>query len=286
MANCLKREQKRSVVKALVEGNSIRSTERMLEIHRDTIMRLLLVVGEACQDLLDQLIQNLNVDAIQCDEIWTFVQKKQRRLTDEEKKRRDDIGDEYVFVAMDADSKLVINHLIGKRDGYTTREFICDLSNRLNDETRPQISSDGFESYVSAIEAEFGNTVDYGQIIKDYASEHPGRGRYSPPRVSTVHKETILGAPAEGDISTSYVERQNLTMRMSMRRFTRLTNGFSKKLRNLKAAVALHFAYYNFCRVHQSLKVTPAMAAKLTDHVWSVDDLLDWQPAQVLSTAA
>jgi IS1 family transposase len=280
MSNYLKQEKKIAILKAQVEGNSIRSTERMTGVHRDTIMRLLLEVGENCQNMLDKNIKHVDVDSIQCDEIWTFVAKKQRRLTDREKASRVDEGDEYVFVALDADSKLAISYLVGKRDRISAQKFIDDLGSRLNG-NRVQISSDGFESYAEAIERKFGNDVDYSQIIKQYAAEGADRSRYSPPRVSTVIKETIIGHPDDGDANTAYVERQNLTMRMCMRRFTRLTNAFSKKLRNLKAAVALHFAYYNFCRVHQSLRMTPAMKAGLTDHVWEIEELLNYQPAMM-----
>lgn len=273
MANHLRPEKKKTIVACLVEGLSIRATERLTGVHRDTILRHLIQVGERCQEVLDQYVRHVESDSIQVDEIWTFVFKKQKRLTDKDRVFAPEKGDQYVFVAMDADSKLVINHVIGKRDRWTTHEFTQDLSSRLNG-NRPQITSDGFDAYAEAIESAFGDNVDYAQILKDYVAQHPGRGRYSPPRVSSVKKKTIRGNPHKGNISTSYVERQNLTMRMQMRRFTRLTNAFSKKLRNLKAAVALHFAYYNFCRVHQSLRVTPAMAAGLTDHIWELDELL------------
>jgi IS1 family transposase len=272
MANHLRYERKRSAIKALIEGNSIRSTERMVGIHRDTIMRLLVRVGDHCQQLLDTAIRNVDAASVQVDEIWCYVGKKQKRCTPEEK-RAGELGDQYCFVGLDADSKLVVDHRIGKRDRVTALLFMSGLAAKLAD-GRVQLTSDGFEAYLEAIEASFGDDVDYAMLIKEYAAEYAGRGRYSPPRVSTTTKKIITGNPAVGDIGTSYVERQNLTMRMMMRRFTRLTNGFSKKLANLKAAVALHFAYYNFCRVHRSLKITPAMAAGLTSHVWEVDELL------------
>lgn len=272
MANHTKFDKKVMAIKCLVEGNSIRSTERLLGIHRDTLMRLGVRVGQYCQTLPDDLVTHIAADSIQCDEVWAYVYKKQRRCTEVEK-ASGVFGDQYTFVALDADTKLVITHLVGKRDGVTTRDFIRDLVGRLDGRT--QISTDGFESYVTAIEEEFGAGVDYAQIIKEYTAEHAGRGRYSPPKVSSISKHVVTGDPVEGDINTSYVERQNLTMRMSMRRLTRLTNAFSKKLENLKAAIALHFAYYNFCRPHRGLKgITPAMAAGLTDRIWDVEELL------------
>lgn len=283
MANYLKPEKKKSVIACLVEGLSIRATERLTSVHRDTILRNLVQVGERCQEVLSTHIHDVDCDSIQMDEIWTFVFKKQKQLTTQDKMTTPEKGDQYVFVAMDADSKLVINHLIGKRDRWTTHKFIQDLSSRLNG-NRPQITSDGFEAYAEAIDSTFGNNVDYAQLLKDYVAQRPGRGRYSPPKVSKITKKTIQGNPHKGNISTSYVERQNLTMRMQMRRFTRLTNAFSKKLRNLEAAVALHFAHYNFCRVHQSLRVTPAMAAGLTDHIWELDELL-WGEVPVRQAA-
>ena len=273
MANHLSIEKKRMIIAALVEGNSIRSIERMVGTHRDTIMRLLVRVGEHCQEIMDEKMVDVECADIQADEIWTYVGKKQRRLTDDERANRRDLGDQYVFVALDRKTKLVPVFRIGKRNGYTARAFIADLEDRLRN-VHPQISTDGFEAYVDAIELAFGDDVDYGQVIKVYASEYAGRGRYSPPSVSETIKKTVQGNPDEDKICTSHVERQNLTMRMQMRRFTRLTNAFSKKLENLKAALALHFAHYNFCRVHQTLRVTPAMEAGITDRLWGLGDLL------------
>ena len=196
--------------------------------------------------------------------------RKQKRCDDIEK-ALGTVGDQYTFVALDSDTKLVISYLVGKRDYVSTHSFIHDLCGRLNGKT--QISTDGFETYIGAIEAAFGDDVDYAQVVKEYVAEHPGRGRYSPPSVATTTINVVKGNPVAA--GTSYVERQNLTMRMGMRRFTRLTNAFSKKLRNLKAAVALHMAFYNYCRPHRGLKgITPAMAAGLTDRVWELDELL------------
>ena len=269
MANHLNLEKKKLIINCLVEGNSIRATGRLTGVHQDTVGRLALRVGEHCQALLDQLVRGVKADSVECDEIWAYVQKKQKRCSIIEK-AWGEVGDQYTFVAMDSDTKLVISHVVGRRDALTTRDFIRDLCARLDGRT--QISTDGFEQYVTAIEESFGEDIDFAQVVKEYVAEHPGRGRYSPPSVSKTTINVIKGNPVAA--GTSYVERQNLTMRMQSRRFTRLTNAFSKRLRNLKAAVALHFAWYNLCRVHRSLKVTPAMEAGLTDHVWDLGDLL------------
>jgi IS1 family transposase len=275
MANNLKKEKQLTIISMLVEGNSIRSIERMTGVHRNTIMNLGVRVGEACQKLMNEKIHSVNCEDLQADEIWTFVQKKQRRLTENEKRYSRELGDQYVFVAIDRKTKFVPSFCVGKRDTETAKQFAFDLKSRLNG-TRPQLSTDGFDSYVNAIEDAFGADIDYAQLIKVFEAEHPGRGRYSPPKVSDTIQKVITGEPDEDRICTSHVERQNLTMRMQMRRFTRLTNAFSKKFRNLKAAVALHFAHYNYCRVHRSLRVTPAMEIGIADHVWSLDELLSY----------
>jgi IS1 family transposase len=264
-------EKQGTVIGALVEGVSIRSIERMTGIHRDTIMRLGSRIGENCKEILDSTMCNLHCEHFQMDEIWCFVGKKQRHL-----KPTDDVnvlGDQWIFVALDADSKLIPSFLVGKRSYQNAVAFVQDLSERLDN--RVQLSSDSLQAYVDAVELAFGCEVDYGQIVKTYEAEPIGPGRYSPPHVISVERKSISGYPDISKISTSYVERQNLTLRMQMRRLTRLTNAFSKKLENLKAAVALHFAHYNFVRVHQTLKVTPAMEAGLTGHIWSISDLLE-----------
>ena len=271
--NVLKQEKKLAVISALVEGNSIRSTERMTGVHRDTIMRLLVSVGDKCSAILDQHLKGFHSKLIQLDEIWTYVGKHERRLTGEEK-LNPELGDQYVFVALDAETKLVPNYLVGKRDGETALRFMMDLQERLQGNGRIQLTSDGFRAYIDAVEQAFGSEVYYAQLVKLYSAENPGPGRYSPPRVSEVVSTVINGNPNPTLISTSYVERQNLTMRMAIRRFTRLTNAFSKKLANLKAALALHFAYYNFVRIHKTLRVTPAMAAGVTDKLWNLEELL------------
>lgn len=258
------------IISALVEGNSIRSTERMTGTHRDTIMRLLVEVGTGCAVLMDERMRELDCRRIEVDEIWAYVGKKQRQV-----KKTDDpsrVGDMWTFVALDPETKLVPTYRIGKRTGATAVAFMNDLSERLTN--RVQLSSDGLSAYVEAVETAFGADVDYGQIVKFYDAEPVGAGRYSPPHVVKTEKTVIEGRPDQSRISTSLIERQNLTMRMSMRRFTRLTNAFSKKVENLNAAVALHFAHYNFVRLHKSLRTSPAMAAGVSDRLWSLEELV------------
>jgi len=273
--NRLPKEKRLAVLSALIEGNSIRSTERMTGVHRDTVIRLLLSVGDACGRFLNDHIRNIRARRVQVDEIWTYVFKKQAHLD-----RYDDHhelkGDQYVFVAMDADSKLAISHYVGKRDMTTAYCLMADLESRLAH--RIQLTTDGFAPYLQAVEGVFGCEVDYGMLVKVYAenkSDSGGPAWYGPAHVLSAEPTPIMGGPDRRHISTSFIERQNLTMRMQMRRFTRLTNGFSKKLANLKAHVALHFAWYNFARVHSSLRVTPAMEAGLTDHPWTLGELLE-----------
>lgn len=272
--NKLPVDKQRTAIQALIEGNSIRSTERMTAIHRDTIMRLLLRVGEGCARFLDSRIKQIQAKAVQVDEIWTYVFKKQARITPDENVAG--IGDQYVFVGIDADTKLVISHLIGKRDASSAFYFMQDLKGRLA--TRVQLTTDGFKPYRNAVEDTFGTEIDYAQLVKIYgeprATAASERGWYQPGKVIGALPMSVMGNPRAAAVSTSYVERQNLTMRMQMRRFTRLTNAFSKKLEHLKAHTALHFAHYNFVRLHQTLRVTPAMAAGLTDHLWNLEELL------------
>jgi IS1 family transposase len=265
MANVLKPAKQEAVIRALLEGSSVRSTERMTGVHRDTILRLMVGLGEGCARLLDREMHDLDCEFIQVDEIWSFIAKKQRHVTADDDIER--VGDCWVYVAIDADTKLIPSYLVGKRDSVSTDQFIGDLASRLKN--RVQISSDAYADYVGTIAQQFG-PVDYGQIVKTYEAEALGPGRYSPPKVIAIKRTPILGNPIDEDIGTSFVERQNLTMRMQIRRFTRLTNGFSKKPENHRAAISLWFAYYNFARQHQTLRVSPAMAAGLTKHLWSV----------------
>jgi transposase-like protein/IS1 family transposase len=260
-------------IQLLIEGTSIRSAERITGLHRDTIIRLLVLAGERCIALMDTQMRNLRCQRIQSDEIWSFVTKKQRNIRVDDP---DEFGDAWVFVAIDADTKLIPSYMVGKRDRATTYAFLTDLRNRMAEEHRFQITTDGFVFYRKGVEEVFAGQADFAQIIKIYGDhgQNDAAGRYSPaPMIETIVKIRD-GRPDPCHISTSYVERQNLTIRMAIRRFTRLTNAFSKKLDNHKAACALHFAYYNFCRIHGSLRVTPAMEAGLADHAWKIRELL------------
>jgi hypothetical protein len=269
--NTLDATQRCAVIAALVEGNSIRSVERMTGIHRDTIMRFMVRVGNGCADLMDREMRNLNCQRLQLDELWAFVGMKQKRAS--QLADRGEFGDAYTFVALDADTKLVPCFHVGRRTWNDTSIFIDDLRSRVVN--RPQISTDAFRPYYGAIRRAWDSNVDYAQIIKVFASElNTGRGRYSPPQMVNSEREVLIGSPDEDFISTSYVERQNLSVRMECKRFARLTLAFSKKLAILKASVALHYAHYNFVRVHRTLRCTPAMAAGVTDRLWSVGELI------------
>mgnify|MGYP001583860209 CR=1 FL=1 len=272
MANHLPRDKQIQILTMLVEGCSVRSASRMTGAHVGTILRLLARVGEGAWKVHDRVVRDVRTADVQLDEVWAFVGCKQRRLPVGEDSER---GDNYTFVALDRDSKLAVTYRTGKRDGRTAGLFMADLRRRIAAGVRPQLSSDGFDAYPGAIETAFGADVDYGQVIKDFGVEDAGRGRYSPPKVFSTEVRAVMGRPDLRRICTSHVERSNLSVRMACRRLTRLTNGFSKKLRPLRAAVSLWFAYYNLCRPHQTLRVTPAMAAGVTDRVWSVGDLMD-----------
>ena len=271
MPNFLPISRKLLVLSALVEGNSICSIVRMTGTHKTTILRVLQEAGEKAQETLDREMMNLQCKDVQVDEIWTFVGKKQKRCSAEEK-LRGEVGDQYVFVALDADTKLVPAFRVGKRNLPMSVSFMRELQARID--TRFQLSTDSFAPYLEAVDSVFGLDVDYAQIHKKYGEEIVQEKRYSPAQIIGITIKPLIGNPVRKRISTSYVERQNLTMRMNMRRFTRLTNGYSKKLENLKAAIALHFFHYNFMRIHQSLRVTPAMESGLTNRIWTWEDLL------------
>jgi IS1 family transposase len=263
-------ERQTAVIGALVEGSSIRSTERMTGIHRDTIMRLVARVGRACGRMMDEEIRHVRPGRLELDEVWSFVGCKKANL-----KRTDDAsqrGDFWTWVAFDPDTKLVPAHVVGKRDNETARELGNVLRRRV--EGRIQISTDKLAAYRETLYTAFGGDVDWGCIVKRFASEPiEETRRYSPPKVVAVERETVMGDPVVTAISTSGVERNHLTMRMGIRRMTRLTNGFSKKADNLRAAIALHFAYYNFVRVHSSIRTTPAMASGVASRKWAIADL-------------
>jgi IS1 family transposase len=245
----------------------------MTGVEHKTVLRTLLRAGDACMRLLDARVRRVPARYVEVDEIWTYVFKKEHRLTSRDNQA--ERGDQYVFVGIDADSKLVISHCLGKRDPRTALALIDDLRSRVAG--RVQLTSDGFRAYLVAVEAVFGADIDYAMLVKLYGNDYyrdASQRRYEPPSVMEATPTVINGQPDLARISTSYVERQNLTMRMMMRRFTRLTNAFSKKLENLRAQVALHFAHYNFVRIHQTLRCTPAMQAGLTDHVWGLEELI------------
>lgn len=266
MANILPIEKQTMAIGALCEGSSIRSVERMTGIHRDTIMRLGVRVGNACKTLMDESMRELPCAKIEVDEIWGFVGKKEKNLMPDDSAS---LGNVWTFVAIDPESKAVPSFLVGKRDGASTDAFVDDLASRMKN--RIQLSSDAMHHYTKAVEASFGSDVDYGQIVKTYRSSET-EGRYSPPKIEFVKRTSVIGEPER--IGTSIIERQNLTMRMHCRRLTRLTNGFSKKLDNFEAAIALHFAYYNFVKIHSSIRTTPAMAVGASSRLWSVSDLV------------
>jgi IS1 family transposase len=273
MANVLNTDKQITVIGALAEGSSIRSIERMTGIHRDTIMRLGVRVGQGCASVLDAKMRDLPCHHLQFDEIWGFIGKKQRNLLVDDDETR--YGDVWTFCAIDAETKLVPTFRCGKRDAATANAFVEDVASRMR--TRVQVTTDALRLYVEAIERGFGSDVDYGRVIKTYAHDdsiHPER-RYSAPEIVTTEKELVNGNPDMELASTSHVERLNGTTRLHMRRLTRLTYAFSKKLENFKAAAALHFAYYNLVKRHGTLRCTPAMAAGVERDFWSVGDLLE-----------
>lgn len=269
--NRLDIETQTTIISALVEGASIRSIERMTGVHRDTIIRLMVRIGKASWDFADETMHDLGCNRIEVDEIWCYGGKKQRHVGASDDPH--EVGDFWTWVAPDAETKLVPSYLVGKRDSAHAHACMMDLSSRLRN--RVQISSDALRLYVDAIEAGFGGDVDYATVVKTYEAEPIGPGRYSPPKVTSTEKNIVMGRPVEKLISTSYVERQNLTMRMNMGRFTRLTNGFSEKADNLRAAVDLHFFHYNFSRKHATLKATPAMAAGIARRPISIRELVE-----------
>ena len=271
--NRLSMDRRTAVVAALIEGNSLRATARLTDVARMTVEKLLRDLGTACAQYQDEHLRNLSCKRIQCDEIWSFVYAKQKHVTPEIAAMHPDAGDIWTWTAIDADTKLVPSWLVGSRDAETAYMFISDLAGRLRH--RVQLTTDGFKPYLSAVEDAFGSDIDYATLIKLYGQSDEPAKRYSPARILGVQAATITGNPNWKHISTSYVERQNLTMRMHMRRFTRLTNGFSKKVENHAHMVALHFMYYNFCKIHQTLRVTPAMEAGLMDHVWPLEEVVD-----------
>jgi IS1 family transposase len=271
MANVLNTDKQIAIIAALAEGSSIRSIERMTGVHRDTIMRLGVRIGQGCTALMDETMRDLPCQRLEMDEIWGFIGKKEKHVRDED---GPDVGSVWTFCAIDADSKLVPAFRVGERDSKTANAFLADVAGRMTG--RVQISTDGLAAYKEAIERSFGSDADYGQIIKTYGqTQLEQHRRYSQPEFVSAEKKVVSGRPDFDLISTSYVERLNATTRLHMRRLTRLTLAFSKKRENFEAAVGLHFAYYNFVKRHNTLRCTPAMAAGVAKTFWTVGDLVE-----------
>jgi IS1 family transposase len=270
--NRLSQSERAVIIRCLVEGASIRSTARITGAARNTITTLLVDLGRVCAEYQDRTLRNISASRIECDEIWAFCYAKARNVP-EEHRGEFGYGDLWTWTALDPDSKLIVTWLVGDRDQESAHRFVADLGARLAN--RVQITTDGFRPYVGAIEETFGSNVDYAMLIKQYGADPDEERRFSPPIVLSEEVRWVSGDPDPSKISTSYVERQNLTMRMSMRRFTRLTNAHSKKAQNHAASVALHAMFYNFARPHMSLgkNRTPAMAAGISDHVWTVGEI-------------
>lgn len=271
--NVLSLEKQTRVIAALTEGVSVRATERLTDVHRETILKLSVDVGRGCRRLLDGLMRDLSCAVLELDEQWSFVGCKQRNASEEDK-ATGQRGDSWLFIALDATSKAVVSWTVGKRTGERTMAFVNDLHARLL--TRPQVTADGFSAYTEAVVSAFGEEVDFAQLTKLFwiPQGNTAAVRYSPGSIRGIEKNVVCGRPDEDKISTSYVERFNLETRMHLRRFTRLTNGFSKKVANHEAAIALHVAAYNLCRINSAIRCTPAMALGVTDHVWTISELI------------
>jgi IS1 family transposase len=275
IVNKLSLERKTQVIKTLVEGNSIRATCRITNTAKGTVIRLLRDVGKACAEYQDKHLRNLSSQRVECDEIWSFCYSKEKNIP-KDKQGQFGYGDVWTFVAIDADTKLVVSWLVGLRNPECAIEFFKDIKERLSN--RVQLTTDGHRMYYEAVRHTFGDDVDYAMLVKYYGVDQDKFGHYSPPKCTSTQTKPINGSPDMRKVSTSYIERQNLTMRMSMRRFTRLTNAFSKKIENLEYAIALHFMYYNFARPHNTLTnpypKTPAMAVGLTNRIWAIEDIV------------
>lgn len=270
--NKLNTAKRAQIIGMLVEGNSMRATSRMADCSINTVTKLLVDVGTACSQYQFETLRNLPCKHIQCDEIWSFCYSKEKNVP-EDRKGEFGLGDVYTWTALCADTKLVPSFLVGKRDAEYGHAFMLDLASRLSN--RVQLTTDGHKVYLNAVDNAFGSEIDYAMLIKIYGKSEStiDERRYSPVECTGTEIQPICGTPDLLKASTSYVERQNLTMRMSMRRFTRLTNGFSKKIENLEHAVALHFMHYNFARVHKTLRVTPAMEAGISNYVWTLEEI-------------
>jgi len=269
--NKISTDERIRVIASLVEGNSLRATTRMTGVHRTTVMKLLADLGKACSIYQDKVMRNLPCKHIQCDEIWSFCGMKEQNVP-KEKKGKPGYGDVWTWTAICADTKLVPCWFIGSRDAGAAYHFMHDLAPRMA--RNIQLTTDGHHAYLNAVQDAFHGQIDYAMLVKIYGESSEGEKRYSPAQCMGARKTVICGQPDYRHVNTSIAERNNLTMRMSMRRFTRLTNAFSKKLENLEHAVALHFMYYNFARIHASLRVAPAMEAGISDHVWSLEEIV------------
>jgi len=269
--NQLNTAQRVAVVRCLVEGNSIRSTVRLTGTAKNTVTKLLVDLGGACSRYQSMMLRDLGTRRIQCDEIWSFVGAKEKNVP-EAHRAEFGWGDVWTWTALDADSKLMISWYVGMRTPEDGRAFMTDLAARLSG--RVQLTTDGLRAYKTIVKEAFGRDIDFAQLVKEYGDDPAWEKRYSPAVCTGAKKTPVIGHPDLDHVSTSYVERCNLTMRMGMRRFTRLTNAFSKKLENHEAAIALHFMYYNFARRHMTLKTTPAVAAGVTDHVWTLEEIV------------
>lgn len=270
--NVLPFEKRVQIIHLLVEGNSLRATSRITGTSINTVTKLLVDAGRACYDYHDKVVRGLNCRRVQCDEIWSFVYAKKKNVPDHLKSQA---GDVWTWVGIDADTKLVITWVVGNRDLNAATMFTNDVADRIN--SKVQITTDGFKTYIDAVRGAFGTDIDYAMLKKIYGHFDPERTydrRYSSDDCTGTERIIVSGRPDPEHISTSYIERQNLTMRMSIRRFTRLTNAFSKKVENHSLAIALHFVYYNFCRIHKTLRVTPAMEAGLTKDIWEIADIV------------
>lgn len=272
--NRLPIEKRVQIINLLVEGMSMRATSRIADVSINTVTKLLVTVGTACAEFQDKTLRNLPCKRVEADEIWSFCYSKQKNIPDD-KKGEFGFGDLWTWTAICADSKLAVSWMVGARDYDTARDFMMDVGERLAN--RVQLTTDGFKPYLSAVSEAFNNQVDYAQLVKIYGqpADSTDRRRYSPAEVSGTIIGKTIGKPDRALVSTSYVERQNLTMRMHNRRFTRLTNGFSKKAENHMHSVALYFMYYNFAKIHKTLRVTPAMEAGISDHVWTIEEIVN-----------
>jgi IS1 family transposase len=277
--NCLDTETRARVVNCLIEGCSIRATVRMTGAAKNTVVKLLADLGCACAAYHNRNVRNLRVRRLQCDEIWCFVGAKAKNVSVE--KKQEGWGDVWTWVGIDADTKLVVSYLVGGRDGGWAHDFMEDCAKRISN--RVQITTDGHRAYLDAVEDAFGADIDYAMLQKIYgAPSDEETRRYSPAKCIGCDMKVVSGDPDPKHVSTSFVERQNLTMRMQMRRFTRLTNGHSKKVDNHRHMVALHYMHYNYCRPHGTLRCTPAQEAGLCDHIWTVEELIALLPKPVV----